>query len=332
MSNEVAVLDQYDAALAAQLGLRTRDEDTMSSLSSVHINYDADDADKRQLPVGQFKIVHRKEDGEVDVFYTRTVHFRPFMRMYQIRVWTPGKSGERGKFTNQTIMVPNWFSEMRDELGGVRCGKVKYKDWPALSEAEKEAQKPIKASALVYGTVSFNKGKKIVDVTDENPEGLETVDGMEEIVCSWRMTKGNMVAMGDVLESLEKQKVFSFARKMPIGLERHQAAGAARPSYNMVFDADNFAPYPLDAGDVALIEQFQEEVSRINKGIEDKHDAAVAATPTAAEEQVLRDITGGAPRATPTPAQMAQATVIENGEDPLAGDFAEKPLDDEIPF
>jgi hypothetical protein len=239
-------------------------------------------------------------------------------------------------YINQTIMVPTWFHEMRDELGGVRCGKTKYKDWPALSAPEKEAQKNIKASAQIYGTVSFLKCKKLVPVTPENPDGLEDHEGLEEVVCAWRMTKGNMIAMGKVLESLEKQKVYSFAKKMPISLERVQKEGAARPSYNIVFDMDNAVKYPLDASDAALIEQFQEEVSRINKGIEDKHDAAVRAVPTAEEEQVLKDITGmGQATTFASSEQTAQQVVIDNDDDALAGDFAEeapKDLDDEIPF
>jgi hypothetical protein len=330
MSNEIATLDQYNPALAAELGLTTGRN--FSTLSTVHINYDPDDADKRRLPVGVFKIIKRDENGDAETFFAETVHFRPFMSNYQIRHWQPGTPGKKGKYKNQTILVPTWFDEMRDELGGTRCGKVKYKDWPELDEAGKEAQKNIKASRLVFGTVSFSKAEKVVPVS-EVKGGLVDVGAEEEIACSWRMTKGNMMAMGDVLEGYEKQKVFSFARKIPISLKRVQREGAAKPSYNMVFDTDNAAPYPLDDGTVELIKSFQEEVSRVNKDIEDKYDKAIMATPTAEEEQVLLDITGGG-SSIPSEEQYVQQDVINN-EDVLAGDFAEKPateLDDEIPF
>src|SRR5882672_10958823 len=136
----------------------------------LRINRMPDDDAGNSLPVGTYTVY--SSDLGTTVF-GKVAKFRPFLSTYQYMVYDSAQA----KYINKSIQIKSWSEDAVDELGGLRCGKVSYKNVDSLSPEEKAKQKQIKCYRNLYGIVSISG----VDVNGNSV----TVNSLP---CAWRLS------------------------------------------------------------------------------------------------------------------------------------------------
>ena len=159
-------------------------------LPRLSINRVGEDDDGNKLEVGTYTIYDPESEKKVYSKKGEVVKLRPFIRAYQYMEYNP----DENNYAKKTIIFKSWKDEPLDTLGGVKCGKIPYKELETLSKEALVRQKNIKCYTLMYGVLSMNA------VTGD---GTETV--IENLPVLWRVTGMNFRPANEVIKSVKNR-------------------------------------------------------------------------------------------------------------------------------
>jgi len=208
------------------------------------INRSPEDDDGNQLPVGHLFTYDSTVGQNV---FGKPVTFRPFISAMQYMHYDPEKS----EYVNRSIIFKNWKEEAIDILGGVKCGKIPFKERPSLTPEQLAEQRTIRCYRLLYGLLSF-KGKKA------NGEDHEVTD----LPVLWRVTGTAFAPVGSALDQINKRKKLMFTCTFSIDSERQKKGGNVYYTPEISVNAD--ANLEMSKEEMETLGVFQEAINTEN--------------------------------------------------------------------
>ena len=254
MKNEIANINNMsDEQIKQAIG---QDDGSSNGISipRLGINRSPEDDDGNQLPVGHLFTYDSSVGQNV---FGKPVTFRPFISAMQYMHYDP----EKGEYVNRSIIFKNWKEEAIDILGGVKCGKVPFKERPSLTQEQLAEQRTIRCYRLLYGILSF-KGKKA------NGEDHEIAN----LPVLWRVTGTAFAPVGSALDQVNKRKKLMFTTTFSIDSKRQKKGGNVYYTPEISVNAD--ANIQMSKEDMETLTVFQDIINTENAEVVDLYKAA----------------------------------------------------------
>jgi len=227
-----------------------------SDLSFLRINYNTEDDEERQLPVGHWTVA-TAEHGAV---FAKEIELQVFLQRYQYTHWDE----EAEEMANKSILANNLYpqTEVPDMLGTMRCGSVPYSQRESLNAEQALKQKSIRCFRMLFGRVT------LLDAVNVDGKKVEA----SNIPCLWRARGSNFMTISDAMDSLSAQKKPFIFYKLKSGLEKKKNGG-------VIYYVSNFkvsdGPLGFEADDNELLKSFCAYVDDENKQIMKAYDNAL---------------------------------------------------------
>ena len=237
------------------------------------INRSPEDDDGNQLPIGHLFTYDSSVGQNV---YGKPVSFRPFISAMQYMHYDPEKS----EYVNRSIIFKNWKEEAIDILGGVKCGKVPFKERASLTPDQLAEQRTIRCYRLLYGLLSF-KGKKA------NGED-HTVSNLPSL---WRVTGTAFAPVGAAIDQINKRKKLMFTTTFSVDSKRQKKGGNVFYTPEIAVNAD--ANLQMSKEDMETLSVFQEVINQENTEVVELYKAAKKGKPIASDaktEEVVAEV------------------------------------------
>jgi len=218
------------------------------------INRSPEDDDGNQLPVGHLFTYDSSVGQNV---YGKPVTFRPFISAMQYMHYNPEKS----EYVNRSIIFKNWKEEAIDILGGVKCGKIPFKERPSLTPEQLAEQRTIRCYRLLYGLLSF-KGKK-ANGEDHTLANFPVL---------WRVTGTAFSPVGSALDQVNKRKKLMFTTTFSIDSKRQKKGGNVYYTPEISVNAD--ANLQMSKEDMETLTVFQDIINTENSEVVDLYKDA----------------------------------------------------------
>ena len=254
MDNEIANINNMsDEQIKQAIG---QDDGSSNGISipRLGINRSPEDDDGNQLPVGHLFTYDSSVGQNV---FGKPVTFRPFISAMQYMHYDP----EKGEYVNRSIIFKNWKEEAIDILGGVKCGKVPFKERPSLTQEQLAEQRTIRCYRLLYGILSF-KGKKA------NGEDHEVTN----LPVLWRVTGTAFAPVGSALDQVNKRKKLMFTTTFSVDSKRQKKGGNVYYTPEISVNAD--ANLQMSKEDMETLTVFQDIINTENDEVVDLYKAA----------------------------------------------------------
>ena len=229
------------------------------------INRSPEDDDGNQLPVGHLFTYDSSVGQNV---YGKPVNFRPFISAMQYMHYDPEKS----EYVNRSIIFKNWKEEAIDILGGIKCGKIPFKERSTLTPDQLAEQRTIRCYRLLYGLLSFT-GKKA------NGED-HTVSNLPVL---WRVTGTAFAPVGAAIDQVNKRKKLMFTTTFSIDSKRQKKGGNVFYTPEIAVNAD--ANLQMSKEDMETLSVFQDVINKENTEVVELYKAAKKGTPIASDEK-----------------------------------------------
>jgi len=249
------------------------DGSSTPSLPRLMINRNPEDDDGNRLPIGSFVIYHNDAGENI---YGKPIKFRPFISAMQYMEY----SAEEEAYLSRSIIFKNWKDEPIDTVGGVRCGKVPFKDRANLSADELADQRSKKCYRLVYGEVTF-MGKTASGADYE----------VKDYPVLWRVTGTQFNPVGNALKSISQRKKLMFNCLLTLETEKKKAGANVFYIAKIAVDAD--AGVKLTKADEDTLRNFQELIDTENTEVFELYKQAKkgkATSDDAADAKVINDV------------------------------------------
>ena len=263
MKNEIANINNMsDEQIKQAIG---QDDGSSSGINipRLGINRSPEDDDGNQLPVGHLFTYDASVGQNV---FGKPATFRPFISAMQYMHYDP----EKGEYVNRSIIFKNWKEEAIDILGGVKCGKVPFKERPSLTPEQLAEQRTIRCYRLLYGILSF-KGKKA------NGEDHEVAN----LPVLWRVTGTAFAPVGSALDQVNKRKKLMFTTTFSIDSKRQKKGGNVYYTPEISVNAD--ANLQMSKEDMETLTVFQDIINTENAEVVDLYKAAKKGQPTSSD-------------------------------------------------
>ena len=237
------------------------------------INRSPEDDDGNQLPVGHLFTYDSSVGQNV---YGKPVSFRPFISAMQYMHYDPEKS----EYVNRSIIFKNWKEEAIDILGGIKCGKIPFKERSTLTPDQLAEQRTIRCYRLLYGLLSFT-GKKA------NGED-HTVSNLPVL---WRVTGTAFAPVGAAIDQVNKRKKLMFTTTFSIDSKRQKKGGNVFYTPEIAVNAD--ANLQMSKEDMETLSVFQDVINKENTEVVELYKAAKKGTPIASDvktEEVVAEV------------------------------------------
>ena len=218
------------------------------------INRNPEDDDGNKLPVGHLFTYDSSVGQNV---FGKPVTFRPFISAMQYMHYDPEKS----EYVNRSIIFKNWKEEAIDILGGVKCGKVPFKERPSLTPEQLAEQRTIRCYRLLYGLLSF-KGIKA--------NGQEHT--IENLPVLWRISGTAFSPVGSALDQINKRKKLMFSCTFSIDSKRQKKGGNVYYVPEISVNAD--VNLQMSKEDIETLTVFQEVINTENAEVVDLYRTA----------------------------------------------------------
>ena len=270
MDNEIANINNMsDEQIKQAIG---QDDGSSSGISipRLGINRSPEDDDGNQLPVGHLFTYDSSVGQNV---FGKPVTFRPFISAMQYMHYDP----EKGEYVNRSIIFKNWKEEAIDILGGVKCGKVPFKERPSLTQEQLAEQRTIRCYRLLYGILSF-KGKKA------NGEDHEVTN----LPVLWRVTGTAFAPVGSALDQVNKRKKLMFTTTFSIDSKRQKKGGNVYYTPEISVNAD--ANLQMSKEDMETLTVFQDIINTENDEVVDLYKAAKKGQSTSSDGESAKVI------------------------------------------
>mgnify|MGYP003150577114 FL=1 len=270
MKNEIANINNMsDEQIKQAIG---QDDGSSNGISipRLGINRSPEDDDGNQLPVGHLFTYDSSVGQNV---FGKPVTFRPFISAMQYMHYDP----EKGEYVNRSIIFKNWKEEAIDILGGVKCGKVPFKERPSLTQEQLAEQRTIRCYRLLYGILSF-KGKKA------NGEDHEIAN----LPVLWRVTGTAFAPVGSALDQVNKRKKLMFTTTFSIDSKRQKKGGNVYYTPEISVNAD--ANLQMSKEDMETLTVFQDIINTENDEVVDLYKAAKKGQSTSSDGESAKVI------------------------------------------
>ena len=228
---------------------------TGTNIPRLAINRSPEDDDGNQLPVGHFYTYDSNVGQNV---FGKPVTLRPFISAMQYMHY----DADKGEYVNRSIIFKSWREEAIDILGGTKCGKIPFKERSSLTPEQLERQRTIRCYKLVYGLLSFSKGK--------TSQGQDHV--IENIPVLYRVTGTAFSPVTAALDLLKKRKKLMFNCTFSLDTKRQKKGGNVFYVPEISVNAD--ANLQLSDTDMETLKVFQESIDVENKEVIDLYNSA----------------------------------------------------------
>ena len=228
---------------------------TGTNIPRLAINRSPEDDDGNQLPVGHFYTYDSNVGQNV---FGKPVTLRPFISAMQYMHY----DADKGEYVNRSIIFKSWREEAIDILGGTKCGKIPFKERSSLTPEQLERQRTIRCYKLVYGLLSFSKGK--------TSQGNDHV--IENIPVLYRVTGTAFSPVSSALDLLKKRKKLMFNCTFSLDTKRQKKGGNVFYVPEISVNAD--ANLQLSDTDMETLKVFQESIDVENKEVIDLYNSA----------------------------------------------------------
>ena len=228
---------------------------TGTNIPRLAINRSPEDDDGNQLPVGHFYTYDSNVGQNV---FGKPVTLRPFISAMQYMHY----DADKGEYVNRSIIFKSWREEAIDILGGTKCGKIPFKERSSLTPEQLERQRTIRCYKLVYGLLSFNKGK----TSQGNDHSLENIPVL------YRVTGTAFSPVTSALDLLKKRKKLMFNCTFSLDTKRQKKGGNVFYVPEISVNAD--ANLQLSDTDMETLKVFQESIDVENKEVIDLYNSA----------------------------------------------------------
>ena len=226
-----------------------------NNIPRLAINRTPEDDDGNQLPVGHFYTYDSSIGQNV---FGKPVTLRPFISAMQYMHY----DADKGEYVNRSIIFKSWKEEAIDVLGGTKCGKIAFKDRSSLTPEQLEKQRTIRCYKLVYGLLSFDKGKT-ANGADHKVENLPVL---------YRVTGTAFSPVSSALDQLKKRKKLMFNCSFSLDTKRQKKGGNVFYVPEIGVNAD--ANLQLSADDMDTLKVFQESIDTENAEVIDAYKKA----------------------------------------------------------
>ena len=270
MKNEIANINNMsDEQIKKAIG---QDDGSSSGINipRLGINRSPEDDDGNQLPVGHFFAYDSSVGQNV---FGKPVTFRPFISAMQYMHYDP----EKGEYVNRSIIFKNWKEEAIDILGGVKCGKVPFKERPSLTPEQLAEQRTIRCYRLLYGILSF-KGKK-ANGEDHTLANLPVL---------WRVTGTAFSPVGSALDQVNKRKKLMFTTTFSIDSKRQKKGGNVYYTPEISVNAD--ANLQMSKEDMETLTVFQDTINTENDEVVELYKAVKRGQSTSSDGESAKII------------------------------------------
>ena len=228
---------------------------TGTNIPRLAINRSPEDDDGNQLPVGHFYTYDSNVGQNV---FGKPVTLRPFISAMQYMHY----DADKGEYVNRSIIFKSWREEAIDILGGTKCGKIPFKERSSLTPEQLERQRTIRCYKLVYGLLSFSKGK----TSQGNDHSLENIPVL------YRVTGTAFSPVTSALDLLKKRKKLMFNCTFSLDTKRQKKGGNVFYVPEISVNAD--ANLQLSDTDMETLKVFQESIDVENKEVIDLYNSA----------------------------------------------------------
>ena len=251
---------------------------TGTNIPRLAINRSPEDDDGNQLPVGHFYTYDSNVGQNV---FGKPVTLRPFISAMQYMHY----DADKGEYVNRSIIFKSWKEEAIDILGGTKCGKIPFKERSSLTPEQLEQQRTIRCYKLVYGLLSFNKGK--------TSQGHD--HNIENIPVLYRVTGTAFSPVTSALDQLKKRKKLMFNCTFSLDTKRQKKGGNVFYVPEIAVNAD--ANLQLSDTDMETLKVFQESIDIENAEVVDLYNTAKSKQPSVSDKidaEIVEDV-GDAP-------------------------------------
>ena len=228
---------------------------TGTNIPRLAINRSPEDDDGNQLPVGHFYTYDSNVGQNV---FGKPVTLRPFISAMQYMHY----DADKGEYVNRSIIFKSQREEAINILGGTKCGKIPFKERSSLTPEQLERQRTIRCYKLVYGLLSFSKGK--------TSQGNDHV--IENIPVLYRVTGTAFSPVTAALDLLKKRKKLMFNCTFSLDTKRQKKGGNVFYVPEISVNAD--ANLQLSDTDMETLKVFQESIDVENKEVIDLYNSA----------------------------------------------------------
>ena len=228
---------------------------TGANIPRLAINRSPEDDDGNQLPVGHFYTYDSNVGQNV---FGKPVTLWPFISAMQYMHY----DADKGEYVNRSIIFKSWREEAIDILGGTKCGKIPFKERSNLTPEQLERQRTIRCYKLVYGLLSFSKGK----TSQGNDHSLENIPVL------YRVTGTAFSPVTAALDLLKKRKKLMFNCTFSLDTKRQKKGGNVFYVPEISVNAD--ANLQLSDTDMETLKVFQESIDVENKEVIDLYNSA----------------------------------------------------------
>ncbi len=232
---------------------------TGANIPRLAINRSPEDDDGNQLPVGHFYTYDSNVGQNV---FGKPVTLRPFISAMQYMHY----DADKGEYVNRSIIFKSWREEAIDILGGTKCGKIPFKERSSLTPEQLEQQRTIRCYKLVYGLLSFTKGK--------TSQGHD--HNIENIPVLYRVTGTAFSPVTAALDLLKKRKKLMFNCTFSLDTKRQKKGGNVFYVPEISVNAD--ANLQLSDTDMETLKVFQESIDVENKEVINLYNTAKSKT------------------------------------------------------
>ena len=258
----------YDAKLAEMMGQRQKKSDYSDDLPKLKVNKQFEDDDGNTIPPASFHVVqvNKDEDGNETKlnFYAKEATLRVFLNCFQVRQYDPDGNEGKGKHINQTLKITNYQQEMRDELGGLRCGKIKSKERDQYSEEEVKLDAKFKKTyRILYGTVTFE------NAVNEKGDKVELTNCPVQV----HLRGTNYMPFGDILDAVEDADKMIWNFPLKLSLEKKKRGDTIWYIIGYNLDFNNHVVATEEDG--TLLVKFLDTVKFDNDAVDAKFNAAM---------------------------------------------------------
>ena len=207
MNNEVVTIDadNYNA-MAKVMGMSgesSSDKKKASTLARLRINHTGIMGEEEVK--GKLVKVEVVEGGTYKLeipdgatYFAKSAKIRPFMQRFMYKRFIMG-TGDKANRYIKTIMGDNLNIDLKDNDGGINCGKPSgwIKDFKALPEKMQDLIRQIKRVRVVFGTI------ELVEPTDNTGEPVEVAS----LPFIWEVeNRDAFKTVGDIFTQLAKMK------------------------------------------------------------------------------------------------------------------------------
>ena len=250
-----------------------------NNIPRLAINRTPEDDDGNQLPVGHFYTYDSSIGQNV---FGKPITLRPFISAMQYMHY----DADKGEYVNRSIIFKSWKEEAIDVLGGTKCGKIAFKDRSSLTPEQLEKQRTIRCYKLVYGLLSFDKGKT-ANGADHKVENLPVL---------YRVTGTAFSPVSAALDQLKKRKKLMFNCSFSLDTKRQKKGGNVFYVPEIGVNAD--ANLQLSADDMDTLKVFQESIDTENAEVIDAYKKARSKKGNgsdAIDAEIVEDVSDSSP-------------------------------------